>query len=437
MNAMNRLVRTFMRSPIVWGILACAAFYGLIYGGPLDVPVMHRYFTHHPVEFGETLLFAIGMAALMLRLADVITQRLALGKSPWQAVQPAQLPPHELCRLLQAELDCQPASRQDEYYLGRLRAAVQYVSRLGSTEGLGDELKYFADVDATRAHGRYGLFRVIVWAIPILGFLGTVIGITLALNGIDPKSPDESMLRVITGLGLKFDTTAVALSLSMVLMFVFFFADRAEAALLTSVDRQVESDVAEHLPAAPAGADGQVVAMRRMAEVMVAATDRLIERQAQLWQESMEAAAVRWTGMGDAAAANLTRALDESLKHHAQRLAANEETTAEQGRRQWEKIAQTQLQHVHSLAEVQNSLAQQAETMGRILQATGDVEQLQDVLNRNLAALAGAKNFEQTVLGLAAAIHLLNGRMVESASATPGIHLESKRRLPKVDAKAA
>jgi hypothetical protein len=213
-------------------------------------------------------------------------------------------------------------------------------------------------------------------------------------------------------------------------MFVHFFADRAETALLTAVDHRVESELAEYLPVAPAGVDGQVVAMRRMAEVMVAATDRLIERQAQLWLASMEAAAGRWTEMGDAAAANLTRALDESLKHHAKRLAANEESVAEQGRRQWEKIAQAQAQHVQSLAGVQNSLAQQAETMGRILQATGDVEQLQDVLNRNLAALAGAKNFEQTVLGLAAAIHLLNGRMVESTSA-PAVQLESKRRTSK------
>jgi hypothetical protein len=75
--------------------------------------------------------------------------------------------------------------------------------------------------------------------------------------------------------------------------------------------------------------------------------------------------------------------------------------------------------------------------MGRILQASGDVEQLQDVLNRNLAALAGAKNFEQTVLGLAAAIHLLNGRMVESVgplysgSTVPAVQLESKRRTSK------
>ncbi len=436
MNALSHVVRTIMKSPIIWGVLACAAFYGLIFGGPLDTPIMHRYFTHHPVEYGEALLFSIGMAATLLRLTDVVAQRLALGKSPWEAVEPGQLPLDELCRTLDGELERQGAHRQEEYYLGRLRAAVQYVLRLGSTEGLSDELKYLADRDGTLAHGRYGLFRLIVWAIPILGFLGTVIGITLALNAIDPKKPDESMLNVITGLGLKFDTTAVALSLSIVLMFVHFFVDRKETALLTAVDRQVESDVAEYLPAAPAGADGQVVAMRRMAEVMVAATDRLIERQVQLWQASMEAAAARWAEMGNAAAANLTRALEESLKQHAARLAASEESVAEQGRRQWEKIAQAQLQHVQGLASVQNSLAQQAETMGRILQATGDIEQLQDVLNRNLAALAGAKNFEQTVLGLAAAIHLLNGRLVESATASP-VQLESKRRHPEGTRKAA
>ena len=430
MNAWNHLARTAMRSPIVWGILGCAAFYGLIFGGPLDLPVMHRYFTHHPVEYGETLLFSVGVAALILRLADVVSQRSALRNPPWEAIHPVTLSLSDLCHTLHAELERQSVHRQEEYYLGRLRAAVQYVSRLGSTEGLGDELKYLTDLDATRAHGRYGLFRVIVWAIPILGFLGTVIGITLALNGIDPKRPDESMLQVITGLGLKFDTTAVALSLSMVLMFVHFFVDRLETALLAAVDCQVESDVAKHLPAAAAGPDGQVVAMRRMAEVMVAATDRLIERQTELWRAAMEAAAGRWAEMGDAAAAHLTRALDESLKHHAERLAANEETIAEQGRRQWEKIAQAQLQHSQNLAGVQNSLAQQADTMGRILQATGDVEQLQDVLNRNLAALAGAKNFEQTVLGLAAAIHLLNGRMVESTSTSP-VQLESKRRTSK------
>ncbi len=172
MSALNHLVRAVTRSPIEWGLLACAAFYGLIFGGPLDVPVIHRYCDHHPVEYGEVLLFCIAMAALMLRVAEIATQRLALGKSPWKSIDAGQLPLDELCRTLHAELDRQPAHRQDDYYLGRLRAAVYYVLRLGSTEGLGDELKYLADRDATLAHSRYGLFRLIVWAIPILGFLG-------------------------------------------------------------------------------------------------------------------------------------------------------------------------------------------------------------------------------------------------------------------------
>ena len=341
------------------------------------------------------------------------------------------VPPDALCGRLQAALDSQSAQRQDEYYLGRLRAAVQFVGRHGSADGLGDELKYLADDDATVSHARFGLFRVIVWAIPILGFLGTVIGITLALNAIDPKRPDESMLQVITGLGLKFDTTAVALSLSMVLMFVHFFVDQAETSLLRAVDRKVQREVAEYFPSVPAGVDGQVAAVRRMAEVVVAATDKLIQRQAQLWQASIDNAAARWTGMAETAGANLTRALEESLTLHAQRLAASEDAIAEQGRRQWEKIAETELKHVQNLAALQAAMAQQADSMERTVQATLEVEKLEDALNRNLAALAGARNFEQTVLGLAAAIHLLNARLAEQSTAPMAVQLESKRRTAK------
>ncbi len=431
MNILSSIRRAIMRSPIIWGLLGCAAFYGLVHGGPLGFPVVHRYFTHHPVEYGETMLFSIGLAALLLRLADVAAQRANLLRSPWRNISVNDLPADERCAQLQAALASQSGPRQDEYYLGRLRAAVEYVARQGSAEGLYDELRYLADVDATRSHFRFGLFRVIVWAIPILGFLGTVIGITVALNGIDPKALDTSMAQVMMGLGLKFDTTAVALSLSMVLMFLHFFVERGETTLLWAVDRQVDRDVAEHLPSATGGGDGQLTAVRRMAEVVVAATEKLVQRQAQLWQSSIDAAAARWTGMADSAGASLTRALEESLAHHAKRLAASEEVVAEQGRRQWEKIAQAELQHVQGLAALQAAMVQQAESMERTVQATRDVEQLEDALNRNLAALAGAKNFEQTVLGLAAAIHLLNARLADSPAAPATVQLESKRRTAK------
>src|SRR5580698_7938927 len=103
MNILSSIRRAIMRSPIVWGLLACAAFYGLVHGGPLGFPVVHRYFTHHPVEYGETLL---------LRLADVAAQRANLLRPPWRNIAVDDLPADQRCGQLLHALDGQSGSRQ-------------------------------------------------------------------------------------------------------------------------------------------------------------------------------------------------------------------------------------------------------------------------------------------------------------------------------------
>ena len=52
-----------------------------------------------------------------------------------------------------------------------------------------------------------------------------------------------------------------------------------------------------------------------------------------------------------------------------------------------------------------------SEMMARVVEATGEVRKLESSLNSNLQSLAGAKNFEDTVMSLSAAIHLLNTRL--------------------------
>jgi hypothetical protein len=64
--------------------------------------------------------------------------------------------------------------------------------------------------------------------------------------------------------------------------------------------------------------------------------------------------------------------------------------------------------------------------MARVVEATGEVIQLETALNENLHSLAGAKNFEDTVMSLAAAIHLLNTRLSGIESAAPRVDLEQK-----------
>ena len=168
-----------------------------------------------------------------------------------------------------------------------------------------------------------------------------------------------------------------------------------------------------------------------MAEVMVAAAERLVQRQAELWQASMEAAAARWLQWSDGAGRDLQKALApalaEALASHAQHLAAAEQAAAEQNRRHWEKVAQAHAQNVQALATIQSGLSRQADLLERAIHASGEIARLENALNGNLTALAGAKHFEQTVLGLSATIHLLNARLSESPTPST-IQLEPARR---------
>ncbi len=401
MSKLSQSIRAIGRSPFLWGILGSVGFYALVHYGPLGLPLVKRYFAGHPVEYIETIIFAVGLAALTIKLFDTFAQRAALGDSPLGpaaetlrpmartsqlAVKASQ--PAEQCDALLTRLDRLPERRWGEYYISRLRAALEHVRHRGSADSLGDELKYLSDVDAARVHSGHGLFRVIVWSIPILGFLGTVIGITMALNSVDLSAPDESMFEVLNGLGLKFDTTALALSLAMVLMFVHYYVEQLENRLLEDVDRRVQDDLADRFAVVPGGADGQIVAMQRMTEMMLQASETSARRQAELWRDSVESAAEQWSKMAEAAGGRVQAAMSAAT----------------------------------------GELSRQAEVLQRAVEAAGEVARLEDALNRNLASLAGAKHFQQTVLSLAAAVNMLSARLAESPGTTPQINLEPSRR---------
>ncbi len=67
---------------------------------------------------------------------------------------------------------------------------------------------------------RYSLVRYIIWVIPALGFIGTVIGISLALayaGAVDLQDPNL-LAELTKQLAVAFDTTLLALVLSAVLV---------------------------------------------------------------------------------------------------------------------------------------------------------------------------------------------------------------------------
>ncbi len=89
--------------------------------------------------------------------------------------------------------------------------------------------------------------RYINWAIPILGFIGTVLGISLAAEGIQRiigkhqglTQLSSDLGQAITPLGIAFDTTLIALSLSVFLTLVQTMLQRWEDNLLIDYENRI------------------------------------------------------------------------------------------------------------------------------------------------------------------------------------------------------
>ncbi len=419
------------RSPILWGGLGSIAFYAWIHSGAPGTAFFLRYCAGHPVEYVEIVMFMVGLAALLIRAIDVSGQSRCVA-APLLGPIPRGGQPVDAVEELMNRLRRLPQSRQEEYLVQRMEKGLEYVRRRGSPEALDEELRYLADLDAERAHTSYGLVRVAIWAIPILGFLGTVIGITMAIARLSPEALETSLPTVVAALGVAFDTTALALALSIILYFAQFFVDRAEGNLLAVVGNRVEDELLGRFETVTAGPDGQLAAVRKMSEALLEATEQLVRRQAELWQASIEATQQRAAEIMDTAGRQLQKSvaagLVDSLRDHARTLAEAEAAAGEKNRRHSELLREALGRYSETLAAMQNTLVDKAEVLGRAVDATGQVAKMEETLNRNLAALAGAKNFEQTVMSLAAAIHLLNARLGDAPATAPTVQLGSSRR---------
>jgi len=77
----------------------------------------------------------------------------------------------------------------------------------------------------------YQTLRFLVWVIPTSGFIGTVVGIAIALEGMrDPKNIEFE--KITSGLAVAFNTTILALLLSAVLVLLQNVVQRREESTL-------------------------------------------------------------------------------------------------------------------------------------------------------------------------------------------------------------
>lgn len=409
--------------PLMLGLGVTAIFYAIIYKGPLHTPLMIRYFASHPINMIETALFFIGLVALVNKTLDVMQQQSSLTSVSLGDLAAAQ-PVSKVGELLD-KLAALPKRLQETYLGRRLIDGLEAVERNGSADKLEDELKYLSDMDGGRQQESYSLVSIIIWATPMLGFLGTVVGITNALgdlgkdlgavNADGGNQLQGAMTGLLSGLYVAFDTTAIALCFSILLMFIKYGIDRTEMELLGQVDKRAAHELIGRFEMVGASSDPQLQSIHRMTQLVVAGTEQLVLKQAELWQQTIHSAHGHWDRLqqssGEQLQTALTASLNESLEKHSTNLARVEQSAAEQMLKRWEQWQVALHENAKLLHAQQQEMGRQGELMTQAIRAAGDVIQLERALNNNLSALAGAKNFEETVMSLAAAIHLLNARL--------------------------
>ena len=133
-----------------------------------------------------------------------------------------------------ASLDRQKAWRE------RLLPQVVLIGlhRFNSTRSIQDvvsAIRERAELAAEEMESDLSLVRYIAWAIPSVGFIGTVRGIGEALAQAD-KAIEGDISGVTSALGLAFNSTLIALLLSIVLMFMMHMLQSRQEGFILDVD---------------------------------------------------------------------------------------------------------------------------------------------------------------------------------------------------------
>jgi len=131
------------------------------------------------------------------------------------------------------------------------RALLNALRRFSTTRSIQDvssSSNTIFDSEADRLESELSMIRYISWAIPSIGFIGTVRGIGEALAQAD-KAVQGDIAGVTQSLGVAFNSTFIALLLSIFLMFLVYQLQLLQERLVFDSQIYVDDKLIRHMKA--------------------------------------------------------------------------------------------------------------------------------------------------------------------------------------------
>ena len=232
-------------NPNVWvalaiGAVATAAWMGIMFALPQGSYLRSLFTERGWVNYMESFFFFWAIGIVYLKINKLRHQKTALYLDVLPVELGTEVNSENVAQFID-NLYALPGRLRDSMMVNRIRKGLELFEVRQNNGEVANMMSAQSDIDGARIGGSYSLLKVFLWAIPILGFIGTVLGLSQAIGGIDLSVMDvekimSSMGGVTSGLGTAFDTTLLGLVLAMILNFPINALAKAEDDNLNNID---------------------------------------------------------------------------------------------------------------------------------------------------------------------------------------------------------
>ena len=142
-------------------------------------------------------------------------------------------------RELAARLDALPAEEREALPPRALLTAIERFAATRNVQDVSVAARGVCESEGDRLESELSIIRYIAWAIPSIGFIGTVRGIGRALAQAH-RAVEGDITGVTENLGVAFNSTFIALVISIVLMFLIHQLELSQERLVLDTERYID-----------------------------------------------------------------------------------------------------------------------------------------------------------------------------------------------------
>tara|TARA_B100000029_G_scaffold42199_1_gene39195 strand:- start:338 stop:2101 length:1764 start_codon:yes stop_codon:yes gene_type:complete len=291
---------------------------------------------------------------------------------------------HENTRPLLEQLDALPQPTRNSLLARRVRGGLESFQANGDVQEVATTLNMQSDVDARNSENSFTLVKVFIAVIPLMGFIGTVLGISTAVGGFgdtlqgatELSAIKNSLTGVTSGLSTAFDTTLLALLMSVCLMLPVSSCQQAEEKLLSRVDDYATNEFLTRLEDAERQKNPVELLAADLKEALIT-LNYSITAQANQWRDTSE----QHTTMLQSWSTNFTNQMEAMQKKLVQ-----SQTELHEG------ASKTQHELAKSINESSQAAARQAEDVVNLYRDVNERVSgpLTESFERNLQELQSA-----------------------------------------------